>query len=152
MRRTAATATAVLASLLLAAGCSSGDGDEKTDTKPSPTRLSTKWGPKLEAVTDADKAVCNAVGDQACAEHLTDIALAVGDLERAVNAAGGSARYPRTMTEIGKVNAAVEAYTDHECLGDENAGITGSPCPDDAQTILTGGKTLTLALQADEAA
>lgn len=26
----------------------------------------------------------------------------------------------------------------------------GSPCPDDAQTILTGGKTLTLALKADE--
>ncbi|MFD5848368.1 hypothetical protein [Streptomyces chartreusis] len=148
MRRT--TATVVLVALLTA-GCSSGDG--KADAKPTPTtaKLSTKWGPKLDTATEADAAVCNQVGDQACAEHLTDIALVVGDLERAVNEAGGSAKYPRTTAEISKVNDAVQAYTDHECLGDENAGIEGSPCPDDAQTILTGGKTLTLALQADEA-
>lgn len=146
MRRT--TATVVLVALLTA-GCSSGDG--KADAKPSPKKLSTKWGPKLDTATDADAAVCNQVGDQACAEHLTDIALVVGDLELAVNEAGGSAKYPRTTAEISKVNDAVQAYTDHECLGDENAGIEGSPCPDDVQTILTGGKTLTLALQADEA-
>lgn len=150
MRRTAATATAVLIALL-AVGCSSGDGDGKADAKPSPKKLSTKWGPKLDTATEADAAVCNQVGDQACAEHLTDIALAVSDLEQDVNAAGGSAKYPRTTAELDKVNDAVQAYTDHECLGDENAGIEGSPCPDDAQTILTGGKTLTLALQADEA-
>jgi hypothetical protein len=150
MRRTAATATAVLIAVLTV-GCSSGDGDPKADAKPTTAKLSTKWGPKLDTVTAGEKAVCNQVGDQACAEHLTDIALVVGDLERAVNQAGDSAVYPRTVAELGKVNAAVEAYTDHECLGDENAGIEGSPCPDDAQTILTGGKTLTLALQADEA-
>ncbi|MEV5915741.1 hypothetical protein AB0M00_43525 [Streptomyces chartreusis] len=151
MRRTTTTAAAVLVAML-AAGCSS--GDDTPDAKPTPTAatLSTKWGPKFDTATEADAAVCNQVGDQACAEHLTDIALVVGDLERDVNEAGGSAKYPRTTAELDKVNDAVQAYTDHECLGDENAGIEGSPCPDDAQTILTGGKTLTLALQADEGA
>jgi hypothetical protein len=156
MRRTTATAAAVL-TVLLAAGCS----DTEADGKPAPSkssasdgagRLSTTWGPKLAAVTDGKDAVCNEVGDQACAEHLTDIALAVGDLERDVNEAGGNTVYPRTVAELERVNDAVDAYTEHECLGDENAGIAGSPCPDDAQTILTGGKTLPLALQADEGA
>lgn len=153
MRRTAATAAAVLV-VLLAAGCT-GEGDDGK-TKPNPTssvaagNLSAEWGPKLNAATNADKAVCNSVGDQACAEHLTDIALVVTDLEQAVDEAGGRTKYPQTTIELAKVDKAVDAYTEHECLRDENAGIEGSPCPDDAQTILTGGKTLVLALQADE--
>ncbi|MET8571871.1 hypothetical protein [Streptomyces sp. NPDC004783] len=158
MRRTTVTAAAVLL-VAFAAGCSDGGGDGKAKSSPSSSasssatvKLSTEWGPKLDAATDADAAVCNQVGDQACAELLTDIALVVGELEFAVTDAGGSATYPRTMAEIEKVDAAVAAYTDHECLNDENAGIKGSPCPDDAQTILTGGQTLTLALQADEGA
>ncbi|MES4886179.1 hypothetical protein ABVB69_37685 [Streptomyces sp. NPDC000349] len=153
MHRTTATATAVLL-LAALAGCS--DGDEGGDGKPKPTKstaagLAGEWGPKLSAATDGKDAVCNQVGDKACATHLTDIALVVGELEQAVNEAGGIAEYPRTVAEIGKVNAAVDAYTEHECLEDENAGIEGSPCPDDAQTILTGKHTLPLALQADEA-
>ncbi|RSN50513.1 hypothetical protein DMH12_24845 [Streptomyces sp. WAC 04229] len=142
---------------VLAAGCSNdgdggGAGDGK-ESKPSAAGLAKTWTPKLEQVTaGADDAVCNEVGDKACATHLTDIALVVGELEQAVNDAGGTAEYPRTVAEIGKVNAAVDAYTEHECLDDENAGVSGSPCPDDAQTILTGGQTLVLALQADEGA
>lgn len=147
MRRTA-TAIAALAALLTA-GCSS--TDDKPAAKPTTAKLSTTWGPKLEAVTKDKKAICNSVGDRDCADYLTDIAIVVGDLELEVNEAGGSARYPRTTAELEKVNAAVEAYTDHECLEDENAGIAGSPCPDDAQTIMTGKHTLPLALQADEA-
>ncbi|MEY9997347.1 hypothetical protein ABIE67_009466 [Streptomyces sp. V4I8] len=154
MRRTT-TATAAVLVVLLTGGCSNTGGDGKpAGSSPSGTTggLSAKWAPKLAAVTDGKKTVCNQVGDQGCAEHLTDIALAVGDLERDVNDAGGSSRYPRTLAELGRVNDAVDAYTEHECLGDENAGIAGSPCPDDAQTILTGGKTLPLALKADEGA
>lgn len=156
MRRTTTATYAVLA-VLLAAGCSTAEDDGKPASTASPAsqaagRLSAKWGPKLGSLTDGKKAVCNQVGDQACAEHLTDIALAVTELEQDVNQAGGSSTYPRTAAELGKVNAAVDAYTEHECLGDENAGIAGSPCPDDAQTILTGGKTLPLTLQADESA
>ncbi|MFI8483790.1 hypothetical protein [Streptomyces rubrogriseus] len=157
MRRT--TAATVLLAALLAAGCSNGDdggGDEKVEATSSASapsasgKLAGVWGPKLSEATDGKDAVCNEVGDQACAEHLTDIALVVGDLELAVNEAGGSSSYPRTVAELEKVDAAVDAYSDHECLNDENAGIKGSPCPDDAQTILTGGQTLVLALQADE--
>ncbi|CAL9667680.1 hypothetical protein SUDANB145_07245 (plasmid) [Streptomyces sp. enrichment culture] len=95
--------------------------------------------------------MCNLVGDQECAEHLTDIAIVVTDLEQAVAEAGGAAVWPRTVMQLKKVNAAVDAYTEHECLGDENAGIAGSPCPDDAQVIMSGGQALVLALQADEA-
>ncbi|WP_329474283.1 hypothetical protein OIE75_40940 (plasmid) [Streptomyces sp. NBC_01723] len=156
MHRTTTTAAAVLLLAVLTVGCSSGDGGG--DGKPDPGKSSTaaglagEWGPKLAAATDGKDAVCNQVGDKACATHLTDIALVVGELEQAVNEAGGTAEYPRTVAEIGKVNAAVDAYTEHECLEDENAGIQGSPCPDDAQTILTGGQTIALALQADEGA
>lgn len=160
MRRTTAV-TAALFTVLLAGGCSSGGddgGDGKTEGTSSASassasgKLAGVWGPKLANATDGKDAVCNQVGDQACAEHLTDIALVVGDLEIAVNQAGGSASYPRTVAELEKVDAAVDAYSDHECLNDENADIKGSPCPDDAQTILTGGQTLALALQADEGA
>lgn len=154
MRR---TATAAVLVALLAAGCSSGGDDGKAgpsssggSSTKSAGKLSAEWEPKLSAAADGDKAVCNSVGDQACAEHLTDIAMVVTDLESAVDEAGGKAKYPRTVKELAKVNAAVDAYTKHECLRDENAGIKGSPCPDDAQTILTGGQTLSLALQADE--
>ncbi|MFE1949891.1 hypothetical protein ACFW9D_05415 [Streptomyces sp. NPDC059524] len=150
MRRTTVSAAAVLV-VLLAAGCSSGDGDGKpAASSAAGGKLSAKWTPKLDAAADGNKAVCNQVGDKACAEHLTDIALVVSDLEQAVDEAGGRAEYPQTVAEIGKVNDAVDAYSEHECLNDENAGMAGSPCPDDAQTILTGGKTLALALQADE--
>ncbi|MET8212810.1 hypothetical protein ABZT51_44085 [Streptomyces sp. NPDC005373] len=154
MRRTITACAAAVLVALLAAGCSGGGDDAKTKPTPASSagKLSAEWGPKLDAATDGDKAVCNQVGDQACAEHLTDIAMVVGDLEQAVNDAGGKAKYPQTTTEVQKVNDAVDAYTEHECLKDENAGIQGSPCPDDAQTILTGGKTLTLALKADEGA
>lgn len=158
MRRTTTATAAALLVAVLTAGCSSGDdgGDGKPESTtsssaPAEKELSKEWGPKLAAATDGKDAVCNQVGDKACATHLTDIALVVGELEQAVNEAGGTASYPRTVAEIGKVNGAVDAYTEHECLDDENAGIAGSPCPDDAQTILTGGETLVLALQADEA-
>ncbi|MFE0207030.1 hypothetical protein [Streptomyces sp. NPDC058985] len=155
MRRTTASAAVLLLAVL--AGCSDGDGGGDGKTEPTSSasaggKLAGEWGPKLAAATDGKDAVCNQVGDKACATHLTDIALVVGELEQTVNEAGGTAEYPRTVAEIGKVNAAVDAYTDHECLEDENAGIEGSPCPDDAQTILTGGETIALALQADEGA
>ncbi|MGC9479250.1 hypothetical protein ACP4I1_34590 [Streptomyces sp. WG4] len=123
---------------------------EATSSAAANGKLAAEWGPKLAATTDGEDAICNQVGDKACATHLTDIAIVVGELEQAVDEAGGTATYPRTMAEIAKVNAAVDAYTEHECLEDENAGIKGSPCPDDAQTILTGGETIVLALQADE--
>lgn len=143
--------TLAAAVLLLAAAtaCTSSDSG---DAKPSPstTGLAAEWGPKLTQATTADAAVCNQVGGQACAEHLTAIALAVSRLESAVTDAGGPAAYPQTTALIQKNNAAVQAYTDHECLGDENAGIQGSPCPDDAQTVMSSGAALPLALQADE--
>lgn len=138
---------------LLAVGCSSGssdDSDAQTSASPSASALSAEWVPKLKDATTAESAVCNRVGDQACAEHLTEIALAVSDLRFALEEAGGVDAYPRSMAEIGKVDAAVDAYTDHECLGDDNAGIAGSPCPDDAYTIMSGGAALQLTLETDE--
>ena len=138
---------------LLATGCSGGS-DGNSDAKPSASAstpvLSTEWVPKLKDAMDAEATICNQVGDQACAEHLTDIALVVSDLRFALEEAGGVDAYPRSMAEVDKVDAAVDAYTDHECLGDENAGIAGSPCPDDAHTIISGGKSLQLTLETDE--
>ncbi|MFI1562180.1 hypothetical protein ACH4ZX_03800 [Streptomyces sp. NPDC020490] len=141
--------------ILTAAACTTSGSDDKpaatTKTTSPAGKLSAAWTPKLKAATKTDTGICNQAGDQACAEHLTDIALVVDDLETAINGAGGAAAYPKTTAQIGKVNAAVEAYTEHECLGDENASIQGSPCPDDARTIMAGGEALQLALAADEA-
>jgi hypothetical protein len=144
---------AIAAALILAAATACTSSSNGSDSKPSPSSssLAAEWAPKLEAAAKADTGICNQAGDEACADHLTDIALAVTDLEQAVTEAGGKDSYPRTVAEIGKVNDAVEAYTKHECLGDENASIEGSPCPDDARTILAGGSALTLSLEADEA-
>jgi hypothetical protein len=140
------------AALLLATACTS-SGDSKPAASPSSAAagLAAEWAPKLKAVAATDTGICNQAGDQACAEHLTDIAMAVTDLEQTVTAAGGKGAYPRTVAEVDKANAAVDAYTDHECLGDENASITGSPCPDDARVIMSAPGVLQLSLEADEA-
>lgn len=150
MSRHAITATVLL--IAAATACSS-DGDNskpEPSTSTSTAGLAAQWGPKLTTAASADPAVCNQVGDIACADHLTAIATTVTELEQAITAAGPSG-YSKTTAEIAKVNAAVQAYTDHECLGDENASIQGSPCPDDARTVLAAGGALRLALEADEA-
>ena len=148
-----ARATAVSAVLLLAAtACTSGSGGKPAASASSAAAgLASEWAPKLKVVAAADTGVCNQAGDQACAEHLTDIALALTDLGQTVTAAGGKGAYPRTVAEIDKANVAVEAYTDHECLGDVNASIQGSPCPDDARVIMAAPAVLQLSLEADEA-
>lgn len=145
----ARTAIAAAVLLLAATACTGGSGSKPT-ASPSRTAagLASKWAPDLKA---ADAGVCNQAGDRACAEHLTDIALALTDLEQTVTAAGGKGVYPRTVVEIDKANAAVQAYTDHECLGDVNASIQGSPCPDDARVIMSAPAVLRLSLEADEA-
>lgn len=139
----------LLTAALILTGCtdSSSDDSKPKNTKPS---LADTWTTKLKTAATADTGICNQAGEKACADHLTDIALVVGDLEDAINTAG-STRYPRTAAEIDEVNKAVQAYTDHECLNDENASIQGSPCPDDARTIMTGAETLQSTLVADEA-
>ncbi|MGW3144856.1 hypothetical protein ACWDG1_09275 [Streptomyces sp. NPDC001177] len=143
------TTIGLLAAALLLTSCSTSSHDDAKpkNTKPS---LADTWTTKLKDAADADTGICNQAGEKACADHLTDVALVVGDLEDAINTAGAT-RYPRTTAEIDKVNTAVQAYTDHECLNDENASIQGSPCPDDARTIMTGAETLQSTLVADEA-
>lgn len=146
-----ATITLAAALLLAAATACTSSSSDKPSPSPTKATLSAEWGPKVTTATTADTAICNQVGDQVCAEHLTDIALVVTDLESAVSEAGGKDKYPRTVAEIVKIDDAVDAYTEHECLGDKNAGIEGSPCPDDAHTITAGAEALPLALEADEA-
>lgn len=151
------TAIATLALLTAATtGCGSQGSDPKPATAASPgpsstaPKLSTTWGPKLNDAVNTGPATCNLVGDTLCAHHLTDIAIVVGDLRRAIEEASAADAYPRSMAEITAIDAAVEAYTDHECLDDPNAGMRKSPCPDDAQAIMTGGAVLRLALEVDE--
>jgi hypothetical protein len=144
---------AMFAALVVASTACSGSGsdDAKPNASTTAGKLSAELAPTLETATKADPAVCNQVGDQKCAAHLTDIALAVTDVEQALAEAGGADAYPRTTAEVAKINEAVDAYTEHECLGDENAGIAGSPCPDDAQAIMTGAAKLQSLMEVDEA-
>ncbi|MGQ4471934.1 hypothetical protein ACN6K6_004720 [Streptomyces violaceoruber] len=144
------TGMAALVAALALTGCSSSQGssDKSSDNKQS--ALSDEWIPKLETATTTEDPICNEVGDQACAEHLTGIALLMTDLREAIDEAGGLDAYPRTVREIAKIDEAVEACTEHECLADENAGNAGSPCPDDVYTIRSGGDVLPFALQVDE--
>lgn len=152
MHRYASAATLAATLLLGAVACSSStNSDSKPSVSPTRPQLSAEWTQKLKNAAKADTGICNQAGEKACAEHLTDIALVVGDLESAVDEAGGADQYPRSSKEIDKVNAAVDAYTKHECLNDPNASIQGSPCPDDARTIMAGAETLQATLVADEA-
>lgn len=152
MSRPARTAIVGAVLLLGATACTSSDGS-KPAASPSSTAagLAAEWAPKLKTAATADTGICNQAGDQACAGHLTDIALAITDLEQTVTAAGGKSVYPRTVAEIDKADVATEAYTIHECLGDENASIQGSPCPDDARVVMSAPAALQLSLEADEA-
>ncbi|MGW0821816.1 hypothetical protein [Streptomyces sp. NPDC002845] len=145
---------AFAAVLMLGVGaCTSSGGDSTSaasTTSSSSPKLTTEWVPKLRDANSPQSAICNQVGDAACAEHLTDIAVVAGDLEEAIDEAGVRGTYLRSVAEIEKIDAAADAYVDHECLDDPNAGIDGSPCPDDAYAIMIRGAVLELALLADE--
>lgn len=142
---------ATVAVLLTVTACSNSSSDTSSSSSPSATHtgLGSEWASRIQAVSVGAPAICNRVGDKACAEHLTNIAIAVTQLEDAITAAGAS-KYPRSASLIDEIDDAVDAYTRHECLNDDDANIADSPCPDDASTITAGAKALPYALQADE--
>ncbi|MEV5898421.1 hypothetical protein [Streptomyces sp. NPDC052127] len=144
------TAVVLAAALLLTACSSSGnDADDKPSTNPSNAGLAKDWGPTFTSLATTEPALCNLVGDQACADHVAAIASNANKLEDVVEKTGGS--YPRTKNKIMKIMTGSTSYTLHECSGDENAGIEGSPCPDDVFQVRAAAETLPFTLEADEA-
>ncbi|MGW2048579.1 hypothetical protein ACWCPF_25860 [Streptomyces sp. NPDC001858] len=143
------TAAVGLAALFLTA-CTSSSGD--ADSKPSPTGpgLAKDWGPTFTKLAATEPGLCNLVGEQACADQIAAIASNANDLEDVIEKTGGS--YPRTKNKIMKIVNGATSYTLHECPGDANAGIAGSPCPDEAFQVRAAAEALPLALEADEAA
>ncbi|MET9099600.1 hypothetical protein [Streptomyces antibioticus] len=143
------TAIGLATALFLTACSSSGDD---ADSKPSPysANLAKDWGPTFTSLTDTEPTLCNLVGDQACADHVSAIASNANDLEDVIEKTGAS--YPRTKIKIMEIVNSATSYTVHECSGDENAGIEGSPCPDDVFQVRAGAEALPFTLEADEAA
>ncbi|MEU9264573.1 hypothetical protein AB0E04_03840 [Streptomyces sp. NPDC048251] len=150
-RNTTTAAVGLAAALLLTACSSSGGGaDDKPSSSPSSAGLAKDWGPTFTSLSNTEPALCNLVGDQACAEHVAAIASNANKLEDIIEKTGGS--YPRTKNKIMKIMNGSTSYTVHECAGDENAGIEGSPCPDDVFQVRAAAETLPFTLEADEAA
>ncbi|MEU5243824.1 hypothetical protein AB0G81_06865 [Streptomyces asoensis] len=145
------TVAAGLLSVLLLTGCTTNSGD--TADKPGPSasgvRLSAGWGPKLITLTDTKRALCNQAGDHGCADHVAAIAIEANALQDVIEKTGGS--YPRTKIKIMEIVNGATSYTVHECGGDTNASIAGSPCPDDVFQVRGGAETLPFTLEADEA-
>ncbi|MEU5742034.1 hypothetical protein ABZ784_29085 [Streptomyces tendae] len=170
MRRTV-TATAVLAALLLAAGCSSGDdGDRKTDASPTSAtsseapaesetaaaapKLSAEWSPKLQAATSSSQDdVCKTVGAKACVTHITELTELVYDVRDAIDTAGATAVYPKTLEAIGDVEDASASYAEGGCAGSsEETLLDGSECGGYVATLLLGPSVVDMTMTTDELA
>ncbi|WP_461712182.1 hypothetical protein [Streptomyces sp. DSM 41013] len=170
MRRTATAVTAALLTVLLAGGCSSGDGggDGKADASPAPAtaapsaaesetataapKLSTEWGPKLDAATSSGKDdVCKTVGSQACVDHITELTELVYDVRDAIDTAGATASYPDTVEAIEKVEGASSSYAEGGCAGSSEATLAdGSECGGWVATLLLGPANVNLTMTTDE--
>ncbi|MFE9391695.1 hypothetical protein [Streptomyces sp. NPDC006784] len=152
MKRTVIAACSA-AVLLAAAGCGSSDEATKTDSdsRPSGKPLSEKWQPKIQAAKDkAPTSVCENVGSTECADYLSGIVIAVYRLRDELDD-GAKDRYPRTVKRIKKIDRASTDYTKHECKGDPNAGMEGSPCPKHVADIVAGSSALLMEMGMDEA-
>lgn len=166
MRRTT-TAAVLLVAALLTAGCSSGnDGDDrKTESAPAassaapstsepaavPT-LSKEWQPKLDAATAGDHDdVCKTVGSTACVTYITELAEVVYDVRDAIDTAGATAAYPKTMDAIQDVEDASAGYAEGGCAGSSEATLAeGSVCGGYVATLLTGPGIVSLTMTTDE--
>ncbi|WP_053143228.1 hypothetical protein [Streptomyces ambofaciens] len=168
MRHTATAAAALLVAAL-AAGCSSGDGGEdgKPEASPAPATssaapsettpaaaptLSTEWQPKLDAATAGDHDnVCKTVGSQACVDHITKLTELVYDVRDAIDTAGATAAYPKTMDAIQDVEDASTAYAEGGCAGSSEETLgEGVACGGYVATLLVGPGTVSLTMTTDE--
>ncbi|MGQ4393770.1 hypothetical protein ACN6K5_003556 [Streptomyces violaceoruber] len=169
-RTTTAAVTAALFTVLLAAGCSSGDGggDGKADASPTPAtstpaaaesetaaaapKLSEEWGPKLDAATSSGKDdVCKTVGAKPCVDHITELTELVYDVRDAIDTAGATAVYPKTVEAIGNVEDASASYADGGCAGSSEETLAdGSVCGGYVATLLLGPATLSMTMTTDE--
>lgn len=169
MHRTATAVTAALFVVMLAGGCSSGDGggDGKADASPttatsSPTiaetvtaaapKLSEEWGPKLDAAGDgAPEGVCKTVGTEDCVTHITELTELVYDVRDAIDTAGATAVYPKTLEAIDDVEAASGSYAEGGCAGSSGETLAdGSVCGGYVATLLLGPATLSMTMTTDE--
>ncbi|GHC36762.1 MULTISPECIES: hypothetical protein [Streptomyces rochei group] len=169
MRRT--TTAAVLLVGLLAAGCSSGDdgddGKSGAESTPAPAvsstapstsepaaapTLSKEWQPKLDAATAGDHDdVCKTVGSTACVTYITELAEVVYDVRDAIDTAGATAAYPKTMDAIQDVEDASAGYAEGGCAGSSEATLAeGSVCGGYVATLLTGPGIVSLTMTTDE--
>ncbi|MGW0015375.1 hypothetical protein ACWDVX_37215 [Streptomyces tendae] len=169
MRRTTTVVTAALFTVLLAGGCSDGDGDGKTDASSAPAssspaaaesettaaaapKLSEEWGPKLDAATSSGKDdVCKTVGSTACVDHITELTELVYDVRDAIDTAGATAVYPKTLEAIDDVEAASGSYAEGGCAGSSGETLAdGSVCGGYVATLLLGPATLSMTMTTDE--
>lgn len=171
MRRTATAVTAALFTVLLAGGCSDGDGggDGKTDASPAPAssspaavesesaaaaapKLSEEWGPKLDAASDSSKpSVCKTVGSTACVDHVTELTELVYDVRDAIDTAGATAVYPKTLEAIQDVEDASASYAEGGCAGSTDETLAdGSVCGGYVATLLLGPATVSMTMTTDE--
>ncbi|MFJ3043641.1 hypothetical protein [Streptomyces tendae] len=169
MHRTTAAAAAVLLLTVLTAGCSDGDGggDGKAESSSAPAtsspaaaesetaatpKLSEEWGPKLDAATSSGKDdVCKTVGAKPCVDQITELTELVYDVRDAIDTAGATAVYPKTVEAIGNVEDASASYAEGGCAGSLGETLAdGSVCGGYVATLLLGPATVSMTMTTDE--
>lgn len=163
-QRIAPIALAVLVAGSAVAGCGSSTPQPTRDTTKPPTsaapaattsshgvKLSTKWVPKLNALSNGDGvAACQDSGSTDCLTAMTADLKAFTSILKDIDAQGAQAEYTKTVAEINKMTRAADAYDKDGCGGDPNADVDGSPCPGNALAVTVGVATLSFILPTDE--
>jgi hypothetical protein len=117
-----------------------------TPAPPAAVKLSTKWGPKLDALdAEGGTAACQAAGSSACATAISATLVQLNGFMDDVNA-GGAGMYPASVAQVQKMVTAAQGYSSAGCEGG-----TAPSCYGDAMAVTVGVPTLGMALTTDEA-
>lgn len=95
---------------------------------------------------------CVPVSADSCSQAQIDVGAVVQALASEIKSRGVTARYPHTMSDVDKIQAAAAGYASGDCLGNPSADVDGSPCFSDSATVLLGPATLMNDLSLDELA
>ncbi|MFE3884907.1 hypothetical protein ACFXPQ_18705 [Streptomyces lydicus] len=151
----------VVGAVLAVSACSGESSNKQAAAKqsapksvavPKPkVKLSGAWGKKFDAVSNkGGPGVCADVGDDGCANFLTEIMSLTLDLQEEIEGQHRGREYPRTMDQIRKMTRASDSYVNAGCQGSAEARLDGSPCFSDASTIMVGAPIIGMNLQTDE--
>lgn len=137
-------AAVLIAAGLLAAGCTSGGGDNAATTKPSPVASydPAVWKTRIDSLVtlmDGTQTECDvAPGSDTCAQVLRAADTRMLAMKADVDAGGGAGAHQQTADTIGQIIDAYNSYISNSCPGQSEAEDPEMDCRRSMVTVRAG--------------